>query len=259
MAHDLSTRRAPTAALARLDIHFAQQLDCPAMLLRRPGRWVHGGTSWATRAHPSLLVEALAVASSGSVVLTTRPDWAQRLEEALASLPAASPPFEADWWPAIAARLPGVTPHGLTVNDVLLYHADGASFRPFGVDLSHKIERWESSADLPGWTGPPDRSPCFIVRDAAGQIASWSALERSSDLAWTITTATLPAYRGRGLATSLTARATSEVLAQGRQALLVSPFGNESTQRLAERLGFERYGRLVRLYDPHRQGAAQPA
>ena len=79
------------------------------------------------------------------------------------------------------------------------------------------------------------------VVDSPDGILATGALMRSGDVAEIAGVATLPAARGRGYATQLTARLAERGLADGTQTIFLSA-GSEDAARLYTKVGFRRVG-----------------
>jgi GNAT superfamily N-acetyltransferase len=253
VARDLSSLRPGiTSTQARLHGHFARALDCNRALLYRPGVWI---VPTEARRRPEwhgwvLPLYGLAPAGTGACVLSCLPELAGALERATRDLPAGAQSFDGAWLAAVRAVAGTIA--GAEWSRRVIYVADAATFRPHGVDPSVRVERLEPAAHPDLWLSRAFDGPCFVIRDGSGGIAAWAGVKRKSDDAWEIAAVTEPPYRGRGLATVLTARATAEILDQGRLALWVADIDNVLSRRLVERLGFEIYGEQVAaaLFDP---------
>jgi ribosomal protein S18 acetylase RimI-like enzyme len=251
LRHLSSPREALATSLARLDRHFALHLDCEPAALRRPGVTIvatrrRDQPEWGGWLMPFY---GLAPDASETCLLSCQPSLEPALHEALAALPPGVRPLNPSWLAAVRAA--AVTP-GATWSERMVYVADAAAFRPHGIDPSLKIERWAPGARPDTWLSRAFDGPCFVIRDGAGQIAAWAGIKRKSDLAHEIAAATEPAYRGRGLATALTAHATAAILEEGRLALWIAEVDNLPSRRLVERLGFGFYGRqsVTSRFDP---------
>lgn len=262
MVRDLSSpRQSVTGTQARLSRHFARALDCDQALLYRPGVWI---VPTEVRRRPEwhgwiLPLYGLAPAGAGACVLSCLPELAEALQSAVRDVPAGAQSFDGPWLAAVQAIAGTIA--GAAWSRRAVYVADAATFRPHGVDPSIRIERLERAEQPDLWLGRAFDGPCFLIRDSSGAIAAWAGIKCKSDDAWEIAAVTEPPYRGRGLATALTARATAEILSQGRLALWVADIDNVLSRRLVERLGFEVYGEQVAaaLFDPSLSPAPPPA
>jgi len=87
----------------------------------------------------------------------------------------------------------------------------------------------------------PWRQPCFaIVED--GRLASICYSARNSHVAPEVGVDTIPAYRGRGYAASVTTAWARAVRAEGRIPLYSTSWENTASQSVARKLGLVMYG-----------------
>lgn len=255
MVRNLSSQRdASSSTRERLHAHFAGALECDEGLLHRPAlsivateaRRAPDGHGWVMPLYGVL------PHGSGACVLSCLPELAGPLRAALAGLPLGVQTLDSAWLEAVRRVATSVERAEWARQTV--YAADRATFRPHGVDPSIRVERLGRAAYPDLWLSRAFDGPCFVIRDATGSIASWAGVQQKSDDAWEILAVTEPPYRGRGLATVLTATATEEILKQGQLALWVADADNLPSQRLVERLGFQPFADVIaaRLFDPGR-------
>jgi GNAT superfamily N-acetyltransferase len=246
VVRDVSRQRdTATITRTRLDAHFATLLDCEPALLRGSGVVVvptprRHAPEWHNWIAPFL---GVAPVRAGGCVLSCIPELGDPLQRALDQLPRTAVPFAARWLEAVrgvATSVPGVTWSRRTI-----HVADHVSFRPYGLDPSVRIERWEVGEHPESWLSQAFDGPRYVIRAPRGEVVAWAGLKRKSDEAWEIAAMTQAPYRGRGLATLLTAAATTEILARGHLALWVADLDNTSAQQLVERLGFRLYGEQI--------------
>jgi GNAT superfamily N-acetyltransferase len=253
VVRDLSPQR-DTASLVRgrLDAHFADALGCDAALLYRHAvsivptelRRTPGWGGWV------LPLLGVAVAGAGSCVISCPPELEAPLRAAIADASGGAQTFDGPWLTKVRAVAAGI--QGAEWSWRTIFVADRSTFRQHGVDPSIRVERLEPAEHPDLWLSRAFDGPCFLVRDSSGAIASWAGITQRSDAAWEVAAVTEPAYRGRGLATVLTARATAHILESGRLALWVAEIDNDASRRLVERLGFWVYGEQIAasLFDP---------
>jgi GNAT superfamily N-acetyltransferase len=252
VVRELPSQRPATAAVrARLQAHFARALDCDATLLSRPGVTIipteaRRGPEWHGWVLP---LYGVAPAGTGSCVLSCLPELADPLREALASLPPSVHVMDARWVAAVRAACGGLAEGEWS--ECMIYVADPATFRQYGIDPSIRVERLDVERQRDLWLARAFDGPCFIIW-SGGSIASWAGTKCKSDDVWEIAAVTDAPFRGRGLATLLTATATEEILKTGRLALWVADHDNTGSRRLVERLGYQPYGEMVTLsrFDP---------
>ncbi len=246
MVRDVSRQRdTATITRTRLDTHFATLLDCDPALLRGSGVVVvptprRLAPEWHDWIAPLI---GVAPTRAGGIVFSCTPELAGPLQRTLDQLPRTAVPFGGRWLEAVrgvAATVPGVT-----WSRRLIHVADRLSFRPYGLDPSVRIERWEVGEHPDSWLSQAFDGPRFVIRTPQGEVVAWAGLKQKSEEAWEIAAMTQAPYRGRGLATLLTAAATTEILARGHLALWVADLDNKSAQQLVERLGFRPYGEQV--------------
>jgi ribosomal protein S18 acetylase RimI-like enzyme len=123
-----------------------------------------------------------------------------------------------------------------------------ASFALFGVEPTEAIgqlQTIERDVLVPGgkrWFG---------VRGDDGALAALGALHLLEGVGYIDNVATVPAARGRGYASAITARIVREARARGAGTvfLLADP-GDEPVVRLYRRLGFRELGRLASTKGP---------
>jgi hypothetical protein len=253
VVRDLSPQR-DTASLVRgrLDTHFAEALGCDRALLHR-----HGVAIAPTEARRApewrgwvLPVFGLAVAGAGSCVIACVPELEAPLRAAVGDASSGAQSFDEPWLPRVRAIAAGI--QGAEWSWRTIFVTDRTTFREHGVDPSIRVERLEPADHPDLWLSRAFDGACFLVRDSSGAIASWAGIKQKSEHAWEIVAETEPAYRGRGLATVLTARATAHVLDAGRLALWIADNDNYASRRLVERLGYWVYGEQIAasLFDP---------
>lgn len=196
-----------------------------------------------------LPVYGVAPAESNACVLSCLPELGDPLREALANLPAGAQAMDQRWLAAVRGACEGRVAGDWS--ECTIYVADPATYRPRGVDPSIRVERLDIERHRDLWLTRAFDGPCFVVW-SGDSIASWAGTKCKSDDAWEIAAVTEASFRGRGLATLLTAIATEEILKSGRLALWVADHDNIGSRRLVERLGFQIYGEMVTLsrFDP---------
>lgn len=247
MVHDLSVlRTSAVTARARLESHLGQMLGCDPGSLLRPGTAIvvadaRSRPDWRGRTQALWSVTPL---GSSATVISCQAGLADRIDTALTALPRPDQPWESTWLTALQ-RAVAVPSASWSIR--YLYYADDAAFRPHGVDPSIKIERWLPNEQPESPLRQRFDGPCYVIRSGGGRIVAWAGVRLWSDLAVEVAAETEAAYRGRGLATSLTAQATADIVAAGRLALWTTTIDDHPAQRLVERLGFELYGRQIML------------
>lgn len=239
---DEPLHRNTAVMLARTDAHVAWLLGCDLMALARPAVQVIPTARRRARSTVGAITPIIAVKphTGNGCVLSCAPELSEALRERIAGLDTRARPFDPAWRAALdGVDLAGRRPRW---SSTIIYVTDSVHFRPHGVDPSVRVERFPDDERPPRAIMPERDGPQFAIRAPQGEIAAWAGVHRASDIAWEIAAETEPEYRGRGLATVLTARATAEALAHDRLAIWLAPEANEASRRLVERLGYHEYG-----------------
>jgi hypothetical protein len=89
---------------------------------------------------------------------------------------------------------------------------------------------------------PRQAGPLVVARDDKGLVVSVCHSARTTLVAAEAGVETAPAYRGRGLATAVTARWAAEVIVQGRVPIYSTSWKNLASRGVARRLGLVMFG-----------------
>lgn len=121
-------------------------------------------------------------------------------------------------------------PGGVVGRGVYRYSVAPAGFEPIG--------EWvpAGDADVPAWLRPFG-GQVLVVREGGVYVAGLG-IKRHDDLGLEVAVATEEAWRGRGLARALVARAAATILRGGGVPIYLHGRGNAASARVAEASGF---------------------
>lgn len=135
--------------------------------------------------------------------------------------------------------LPGVLgqPGGVVGKGVYRYAAEPPELEPIG--------EWvpADAPDVPAWLRPFGGQVLVVRED--GQYVAGLGVKRHDSLGQEVAVATEEAWRGRGLARALVARAARGILSDGGVPIYLHGRGNAASARVAEACGFPDRGWVI--------------
>ncbi len=249
-------------ALATLDIHYGMELGCTPGDLRRPGWTVVQARPegdpmrllFGRRLLAQLVSPDRPPASDCGGVALVAPELRSRVAEFLRGHPASwlfTPrglaAFDELVRDTISPRLTA-----LDGTNMCLSYARPATFRPYVGQWLEWIEPLDESREMDPtalWLLARFSGGVYAVRER-GAILGYAGLRSQSPHVWTINTHVQLAGAERDvLASALLSRATKAVLSQRRLPLFAYASHDEAGGRVAERLGYRRYGRAITFAD----------
>ena len=116
------------------------------------------------------------------------------------------------------------------------------SLAPAAVEL---VGEWvpADAPDVPAWLRPFG-GDVLVVRDG-GKYVAGLGIKRHDEVGMEVAVATDEAWRGRGLARALVARATASILRRGGVPIYLHGRGNAASARVAEAAGYPDRGWLI--------------